>query len=179
MTGGCRLWTVAANDITHCSFYDLALTISKNRSLAASGIWQGRLTLYILHTLIQNALQDFRVFQLLLDLTDDAVGQLPLLSGLNLPFIPHPGVENTLGLCSQSGLLLHLVCLSLESRGFLIRGLGFAILPCIQGYQIAIRTFDTSNRFFVMSITPPKSFTLSILDFTASVWSCLAAFKMP
>lgn len=91
-----------------------------------TGQWlnrQGERTLDISHALRQDLLQDLGVLQLLLDLGNNGVGQLLLLALLDLTLVADPGVQDGLGLCSQGGLLLQLVGLSLEPRG-LLWGLG-------------------------------------------------------
>lgn len=80
---------------------------------------QDERTLDISHALRQDLLQDLGVLQLLLDLGDDGISQLLLLTLLDLALVTDPGVQDGLGLGSQGGLLLQLVGLSLELRGFL------------------------------------------------------------
>lgn len=87
-----------------------------------TGQWldgQGERTLDISDALRQDLLQDLWVLQLLLDLGDDGISQLLLLALLDLALVTDPGVQDGLGLGSQGGLLLQLVGLSLEPRGFL------------------------------------------------------------
>jgi hypothetical protein len=88
-------------------------------SLPQPGISNGKLTLNISHALLENLLQDLGVLQLLLDLGDDALGELPLLPLLDLALVPHPRIQDSLGLGSQRRLLLELIGLSLELGGFL------------------------------------------------------------
>lgn len=76
-------------------------------------------TLNICHALGEDLLQHLGVLELLLDLGDDALGQLPLLALLDLALVADPGVEDGLGLGSQGGLLLELVGLGLELGGLL------------------------------------------------------------
>lgn len=63
--------------------------------------------------------KDLRVLKLRLDLGNDALGELLLLALLDLALVADPGVEHVLGLVGKSGLLLHLVSLSLELGGLL------------------------------------------------------------
>lgn len=88
-------------------------------SLPQPGISNRKLTLNISHALLENLLQDLGVLQLLLDLGDDALGELPLLPLLDLALVPHPRIQDSLGLGSQRRLLLELIGLSLELGGFL------------------------------------------------------------
>lgn len=76
-------------------------------------------TLNICHTLSEDLLQDLGVLELLVDLGNDRLGQLPLLSLLDLALVADPGVQDSLGLSGQGSLLLQLVSLSLERGGFL------------------------------------------------------------
>lgn len=76
-------------------------------------------TLNIGHALLKNLLENLGVLELLLDLGDDRLGQLPLLSLLDLALVSDPRVEDGLGLGSQGGLLLKLESLSLKLGGFL------------------------------------------------------------
>jgi len=64
-------------------------------------------------------LQKLGVFQLLADLGNNAISQLPLLSHLDLTLVSHPAVENVLGFGGESGLLLKFEGLGLEFGGFL------------------------------------------------------------
>lgn len=86
-----------------------------------------RLTLNVSNALLQNLLQHLWVFQLLLDLGNDALCQLLLLTLLHLAFIPDPGLENILGLSGQCGPLFELVSLGLELSGLLLRLLELAL----------------------------------------------------
>jgi len=78
-----------------------------------------QLTLDIGHALLEDLLESLGVLQLLLDLGDDALGQLLLLALLNLALVADPRVKHGLGLGSQSRLLVELVGLSLELGGLL------------------------------------------------------------
>lgn len=79
----------------------------------------GPLTLNIGNALLKDLLENLGVLKLLLDLADDALGKLTLLALLNLALVANPGVENLLGLGSQSSALLKLVGLGLKLSGFL------------------------------------------------------------
>lgn len=76
-------------------------------------------TLNICHALGEDLLQHLGVLELLLDLGNDALRQLALLALLDLALVADPGVEDGLGLSSQSSLLLELVGLGLELGGLL------------------------------------------------------------
>lgn len=76
-------------------------------------------TLDVSNALLQDLLQGLGVLKLLLDLGDDGLGQLLLLTLLNLAFIADPRVKNGLGLGSEGSLLLELKSLGLKLGGFL------------------------------------------------------------
>jgi hypothetical protein len=76
-------------------------------------------TLNVRDTLLQNLLEDLGVLELLLDLGDNALGELLLLPLLDLALVPHPRVQHRLGLRGQRRLLLELISLGLELGGFL------------------------------------------------------------
>ena len=76
-------------------------------------------TLNLCNTLVENLLESLGVFEVLVNLGNDAVRQLFLLASLLLALVAHPRVENCLGLGSKSSLLLELVSLSLKLSGFL------------------------------------------------------------
>ena len=78
-----------------------------------------QLTLNILHALLEDLVEYLGVLELLLDLGNDGVCELPLLSGLDLAFVADPRVKNSLCLSGELSLLLELVCLGLELSGFL------------------------------------------------------------
>ena len=78
-----------------------------------------RLTLNISNALLQNLLQNLGVLELLLDLCNDALGQLLLLADLDLSLISNPRIQDRLGLCGECGGLLELVCLGFKLGGFL------------------------------------------------------------
>jgi hypothetical protein len=78
-----------------------------------------QLTLNICNTLLEDLLQNLGVLELLLDLGNDALGELLLLPLLDLALVTHPRIQNRLGLSRESGPLLELVSLSLELGGFL------------------------------------------------------------
>lgn len=77
------------------------------------------LTLNVSNALLKNLLEDLGVLELLLDLANDALGKLALLTLLDLAFVAHPRVKNLLGLGSETSALLELVSLGLELGGFL------------------------------------------------------------
>jgi len=54
-----------------------------------------------------------------LNLTDDGLGKLTLLTLLNLTFVANPRVKDLLGLGGEGSALLELVGLSLELGGLL------------------------------------------------------------
>lgn len=139
---------------------------------------QDERTLDISHALRQDLLQDLGVLQLLLDLGDDGIGQLLLLALLDLALVADPGVQDGLGLGSQGGLLLQLIGLGLESRGFLRRR-GQKLYGAGAGGWAAPHTLETSNRLLVTSTTPSICLTFSMRSLTAWVWSERAAFRMP
>lgn len=81
-------------------------------------MWE-RLTLHIRNALLQDLVQHLGVLELLVDLGNDALGQLLLLALLDLALVADPRVKSALGLVRNSGLLLQLVSLSLELSGLL------------------------------------------------------------
>lgn len=83
---------------------------------------EGKHTLNISHALGEDLLQHLGVLELLLHLGDDGLGQLLLLALLDLALVADPGVQDSLGLSGQGGLLLELVGLGLELGGFLEKG---------------------------------------------------------
>jgi hypothetical protein len=76
-------------------------------------------TLDISHALVEDLLEDLGVFQVLLDLGDDGLGELALLSLLDALLVADPRVQYGLGFGGKGSLLLQLVCLSLESGSLL------------------------------------------------------------
>jgi hypothetical protein len=76
-------------------------------------------TLNISNTLLEDLLKDLGVLELLLDLGDNGLSKLLLLALLDLALVSDPGFKNSLGLSSQSGLLLELESLRLELGGLL------------------------------------------------------------
>lgn len=78
-----------------------------------------QLTLDISDALLKYLLKGLGVLELLLDLGDDGLGQLPLLPGLHLTLVSHPGIQHGLGLGGQCGGLLELVGLGLKLGSFL------------------------------------------------------------
>lgn len=76
-------------------------------------------TLNVSNALVKNLLQDLGVLELLVDLGNDALGQLALLPLLHLALVADPGVQDGLGLVGDGGLLLELVGLGLELGGLL------------------------------------------------------------
>jgi hypothetical protein len=70
-------------------------------------------TLDISNTLLEDLLEDLRVLELLLDLGDNRLSELLLLSLLDLALVSDPRVKNGLGLGSQSSLLFKLESLRL------------------------------------------------------------------
>lgn len=71
------------------------------------------------NALLEDLLEDLGVLELLLDLGDDRLSELLLLSLLDLALVSDPGVKDALSLGGQGGLLLELESLSLELGGFL------------------------------------------------------------
>ena len=55
-----------------------------------------------------------------MNLTDDGLGKLTLLTLLNLTFVANPRVKDLLGLGGEGSALLELVGLSLKLGGFLV-----------------------------------------------------------
>lgn len=100
---------------------EATISVGSVSKLASLKIQLGaqRRTLNICHALGEDLLQHLGVLQLLLHLGNDALGQLLLLTLLDLTLIADPGVQDGLGLGSQGGLLLQLVGLGLELGGFL------------------------------------------------------------
>lgn len=82
---------------------------------------EGKLTLNIRHALLENLLQDLGILELLLHLGNDGLGKLLLLPLLDLALVPHPRIQDVLGLGRQGCPLLELVRLGLELGGFLER----------------------------------------------------------
>lgn len=81
-------------------------------------VW-GQRTLNISNTLLEDLLENLGVLELLLDLGDDGFGKLLLLALLNLALVADPGVEDSLGLSGDGGLLLELESLGLEPGSLL------------------------------------------------------------
>jgi hypothetical protein len=77
------------------------------------------LTLNVSNALLENLLENLGVLEFLLDLANDALGKLALFALLDLALVADPGVENLLGLGSESSALLEFVGLSLKLGGFL------------------------------------------------------------
>lgn len=77
------------------------------------------LTLNVLDALGQDLVEDLGVLERLLNLGNDGLCELLLLSGLDLALVANPRVKNCLGLSGKSSLLLELVCLGLKLGGFL------------------------------------------------------------
>ena len=80
-----------------------------------------KLTLNICNALLEDLLKGLGAFELLLDLGNDALSKLLLLTLLDLALVADPGVEDRLGLSSESSLLLELESLGLEPGGFLLQ----------------------------------------------------------
>ena len=78
-----------------------------------------QLTLNFSNALLQNLLEGLGVLELLGDLGDDGLGELPLLALLDLALVPDPRVQDGLGLGGDGSLLLELKGLGLELGGFL------------------------------------------------------------
>ena len=79
----------------------------------------GKLTLNIGNALLEDLLQNLGVLQLLVDLANDSLSKLLLLTLTDLALVAHPRVENLLGLGSDRSTLLQLVGLSLQLGSFL------------------------------------------------------------
>lgn len=75
--------------------------------------------LNISNTLLEDLLKDLGVLKLLLDLSDNGLSELLLLSLLDLAFVSDPRVKDGLSLSSKSSLLLQLESLSLKLGGLL------------------------------------------------------------
>jgi len=91
-----------------------------NFLLGASSSWLLLQSLLdVCHTLLQDLLQELGVLQLLADLGNNAVGQFPLLSHLNLTLVSYPAVENGLCFGGKGSLLFEFESLSFEFGGFL------------------------------------------------------------
>ena len=78
-----------------------------------------KLTINIGNALLENLLENLGVLELFVDLADDSLGKLLLLTLTHLALVAHPRVENLLGLSSNGGALLKLVSLRLKLGGFL------------------------------------------------------------
>jgi hypothetical protein len=70
--------------------------------------------LNVSNTLLEDLLKDLGVLELLLDLGDNGLSKLLLLALLNLSLVSDPRLKNSLGLSSQSSLLLKLESLRLK-----------------------------------------------------------------
>jgi hypothetical protein len=66
------------------------------------------LTFYISDSLIQDLLKNLGVLKFLLNLGNDGISQLLLLSGLDLSLVSYPRVKNSLGFSSDGCLLFEL-----------------------------------------------------------------------
>ena len=77
-------------------------------------------TLNISDRLLKDLLESLWVLKLLLDLGNDALGKLLLLTLLDLSLVTDPGIKNSLGLSGQSSALGDLESLGLELCGLLI-----------------------------------------------------------
>lgn len=94
----------------------------EQKQMVSKAIFEGRRrkrTLNIGNALLQDLLENLGVLQLIGDLLDDGLGELLLLSLLNLGLVSDPAVENLLGLVDKVGSLLQLESLGLESGSFL------------------------------------------------------------
>lgn len=80
---------------------------------------QYKRTLNILNALVENLLQHLGVVQLGLNLSNNGLSELLLLSLLNTLLVSHPRLQRSLSLSSNGSLLLELVSLGLESGSFL------------------------------------------------------------
>lgn len=99
---------------------DLCVTCQRSKSTAKGhGRGKGERTLDISDALLKDLLEGLGVLELLGDLGDDALGQLLLLPLLDLALVPHPRLQDGLGLGGQGSLLLELVGLGLKLGGFL------------------------------------------------------------
>jgi hypothetical protein len=76
-------------------------------------------TLNISNALVKNLLQGLWVLKLSVDLGNDRLGKLALLTLFNLSLITDPGVKNLLSLMGQSSSLIKLESLGLKLSGFL------------------------------------------------------------
>lgn len=88
-------------------------------SLAWYSRFREERTLNIGDALVENLLESLGILKFLLNLGDDALGELTLLPLLDLTLVTDPGVKNGLGLVGDGRLLLELESLSLELGGFL------------------------------------------------------------
>lgn len=126
--------------------------------------------------LVEDLLEGLGVLELLANLGNDGVGELLLLTGLDGTLVADPGVEDGLGLVGEVDLLLELVSLGLELGGFLSTACQYR---CdIRMFQQSCSTLETAKSCLVMSTTPPRSWTLAMRFWTASVWSLRAALRM-
>ena len=72
------------------------------------------------NALLKDLVEGLGVLELLLDLGNDALGELLLLADLDLALVADPGVKDGLGLGGEGSLLLGLVGLGLELGGLLL-----------------------------------------------------------
>ena len=91
----------------------------RTQAISSTTLCLGNDALNISDTLVQDLLQDFGVLKLLFDLGDDGLGQLLLLTSLDLTLVTDPAVEDGLCFVGEVGLLLELVGLGLETGSFL------------------------------------------------------------
>lgn len=131
-------------------------------------------TLNVRNALLKNLLEDLGVLKLLLDLGNDGLGQLPLLTLLDLALVAHPRIEDGLGLGGDGSLLLELESLGLKLGGFLIIRQRHVLTSEIQEQP----TLETSKSPLVMSTTPLIFSTSPMRVLTASVWSARALLRM-
>ena len=93
---------------------------------------KGQRTLDISDALLKYLLKGLGVLELLLDLGDDGLGQLPLLPLLDLTLVAHPRIQHSLSLGGQSGGLLELVGLGLKLGSFLSASISIQHLRLIR-----------------------------------------------
>ena len=96
------------------------MPVNKSQSMyPQNSIGNKALTLNVGNALLKDLVKGLGVLELLLDLGNDALGELLLLADLDLALVADPGVKDGLGLGGEGSLLLHLVGLGLELGGLL------------------------------------------------------------
>ena len=128
------------------------------RPLSLVWSWGGRRTLNVSNGLLKDLLEDLGVLELLLDLGDNALGELLLLALLDLALVADPGVKDSLGLGGESGALLELIGLSLKLGGFLEAHVSLCLFPlCLQHLFPTVSSFLSTTSMHPMQPMRPNS----------------------